>query len=128
MFAFELERRLQAAGAPASGVMSVAAHPGVAKTNLFVVGEFTPVERMMRHGFGFLIGTLLNTEAEGALPTLYAATSPDAVGGGYYGPQGFQEMRGGDVGPAQVAAQALDEAAAARLWSECERLTGLALL
>ena len=83
MFAFELDRRLRAA---ASGVMSVAAHPGVANTNLFVVG------------------------------------------GGYYGPQGFQEMRGGDVGPAQVAAQALDKAAAARLWGECERLTGISFL
>jgi hypothetical protein len=38
------------------------------------------------------------------------------------------EMRGGDVGLARVAAQALDQAAAARLWSECERLTGISLL
>jgi NAD(P)-dependent dehydrogenase (short-subunit alcohol dehydrogenase family) len=128
MFAFELERRLRAAGAPASGVISVAAHPGVAKTNLFVVGEFSPMERMMRHVFGALIGTLLNTEEQGAVPTLFAATSPDAVGGGYYGPQGFQEMRGGDVGPAKVTAQALDEVAAGRLWRECERLTGLRFL
>jgi len=48
MFAFELDRRLRAAGPPASGVMSVAAHPGVANTNLFQVGEFHPIERMMR--------------------------------------------------------------------------------
>ena len=41
MFAFELDRRLQAAGPPAAGVMSVAAHPGVAKTNLFETGEFS---------------------------------------------------------------------------------------
>jgi len=38
------------------------------------------------------------------------------------------EMRGGDVGPAKVAPQALDQTAAARLWSECERLTGISLL
>jgi hypothetical protein len=74
------------------------------------------------------IGALLNSEAEGAVPTLFAATSSDVVDGGYYGPQGFQEMRGGDVGPAKVAAQALDQAGAARLWSECERLTGISLL
>ena len=49
-------------------------------------------------------------------------------GGGYYGPQGFPEMRGGDVGAAKIAAQALDEAAAGRLWSECERLTGVEML
>jgi NAD(P)-dependent dehydrogenase (short-subunit alcohol dehydrogenase family) len=123
MFAFELDRRLRAAGPPAPGVMSVAAHPGVANTNLFQVGEFSPVERLVRRGFGAAIGGLLNSGAQGAAPTLFAATAPDAVSGGYYGPQGFLETRGGDVGPAKVAAQALDEAAAARLWSECERLT-----
>ena len=128
MLAFELCRRLRAAGPPISSVMSVAAHPGVANTNLFQVGEFSTVERVLRRGFGVAIGALLNTEAEGALPTLFAATSPDVVDGGYYGPQGLLEMRGGDVGVAKVAPQALDQAAAARLWSECERLTGISLL
>ena len=128
MLAFELCRRLRAAGPPISSVMSVAAHPGVANTNLFQVGEFSTVERVLRRGFGVAIGALLNTEAEGALPTLFAATSPDVVDGGYYGPQGLLEMRGGDVGLARVAAQALDQAAAARLWSECERLSGISLL
>jgi NAD(P)-dependent dehydrogenase (short-subunit alcohol dehydrogenase family) len=128
MLAFELGRRLRAAEPPITGVMSVAAHPGVANTNLFQVGEFSAVERVVRRGFGVAIGALLNSEAEGAVPTLFAATSSDVVDGGYYGPQGFQEMRGGDVGPAKVAAQALDQAGAARLWSECERLTGISLL
>jgi NAD(P)-dependent dehydrogenase (short-subunit alcohol dehydrogenase family) len=128
MFAFELDRRLQAAGPPAAGVMSVAAHPGVAKTNLFEVGEFSAMEKTLRRWFGVAIGALLSTEVQGALPTLFAATAPEAVSGGYYGPQGFLEMRGGDVGPAKVAPQATDEAAAARLWSECERLTGIAFL
>jgi NAD(P)-dependent dehydrogenase (short-subunit alcohol dehydrogenase family) len=126
--AFELDRRLRAAGPPASGVMSVAAHPGVASTNIFRVGPFPPVERLVRRWIAAAIGAVLNSGAEGALPTLFAATSPDVVNGGYYGPQGFQEMRGGDVGPAKVAAQALDQAAAARLWRECERLTGISLL
>ena len=127
MLAFELGRRLRAAVPPISVVMSVAAHPGVANTNLFQVGEFSAAERVVRRGFGVAIGALLNSEAEGALPTLFAATSPDVVDGGYYGPQGLLEMRGGDVGPAKVAPQALDQAAA-RLWSECERLTGISLL
>jgi NAD(P)-dependent dehydrogenase (short-subunit alcohol dehydrogenase family) len=128
MFAFELHRRLQAAGPPASGVMSVAAHPGVAKTNLFETGDFSAAERRVRQWFGVAIGALLNTDMQGTLPTLFAATAPDAVSGGYYGPQGFLEMRGSNVGPAKVAPQALDETAAARLWSECERLTGVSLL
>jgi NAD(P)-dependent dehydrogenase (short-subunit alcohol dehydrogenase family) len=128
MLASELGRRLRAAGLPISSVMSVAAHPGVANTNLFQVGEFSAAKRVARRGFGVAIGALLNTEAEGAMPTLFAATSPDVVDGGYYGPQGLLEMRGGDAGLAKVAPQALDQAAAARLWSECERLTGISLL
>ena len=128
MLAFELGRRLRAAEPPITGVMSVAAHPGVANTNLLQVGEHTAVERVVRRGLGVAIGALLNSEAQGAVPTLFAATSPDVVDGGYYGPQGLLEMRGGDVGVAKVAPQALDQAAAARLWSECERLSGISLL
>lgn len=127
MFAFELDRRFEAAG-PAVACMSVAAHPGVANTNLFQTGEFHPVERIARRGFGAMIGAVLNTDEEGAVPTLFAATAPEAKSGGYYGPQWFFEMGGGNVGPAKVAPQALDEAAARRLWSECQRLTGLTLL
>jgi NAD(P)-dependent dehydrogenase (short-subunit alcohol dehydrogenase family) len=121
IFAFELDRRLRAAN---SRVMSVAAHPGVASTNLFQVGDYSTFEKTARNLVGHAIGIVLNTDAEGALPTLYAATSPTAEDGGYYGPQGFQEMRGDDVGPAKVAPQARDNAAAARLWQICEDLTG----
>jgi len=128
MLAFELDRRLRGAGTPLSGVMSVAAHPGIANTNLFQVGDYHPAERMARRGIAVIIGALLNSEAEGAVPTLFAATSDSVVDGGYYGPQGFLETRGGDAGPAKVAERALDAEAAGRLWRECERLTGIALL
>jgi NAD(P)-dependent dehydrogenase (short-subunit alcohol dehydrogenase family) len=128
MLAFELHRRLRSAEPPISGVMSVAAHPGVANTNLFQAGEHTAIEKLVRRGIGVAIGALLNSETQGAVPTLFAATSPDVVDGGYYGPQGLLEMCGGDVGLAKVAPQALDQAAAAHLWSECERLTGISLL
>ena len=122
MFAFELGRRLRATD---SRVMSVAAHPGVASTNLFQVGDYSTFEKSARNLVGHAIGIFLNTAAEGALPTLYAATASTAQDGGYYGPQGFQEMRGEDVGPAKVASQALDTVAAARLWQVCEELTGI---
>ena len=122
MFSFELERRLRAKG---SGVMSLAAHPGVAKTRLFVREDYHPVEQAMRRVIGTVIGAVLNTAAEGALPTLYAATSEQAVGGGYYGPQGFLEARGDTVGDAKVSPRARDEVAAARLWELCEELTGV---
>jgi NAD(P)-dependent dehydrogenase (short-subunit alcohol dehydrogenase family) len=125
MLAFEMDRRLKAAG---SRILCNAAHPGVANTNLFQPVGRPALERSMRQVVGHLIGALLNSDEEGALPMLYAAVAPGARGGGYYGPQGFQEMRGGDVGEAKVAPQALDQAAAARLWSVCEQLTGVRML
>jgi NAD(P)-dependent dehydrogenase (short-subunit alcohol dehydrogenase family) len=125
IFAFELDRRLRAAN---SRVMSIAAHPGVANTNLFQVGDHGPLEKTLRNLFGHAIGIVLNSDSEGALPTLYAATSPDAEDGGYYGPQGFQEMRGDDVDRAIVAPQARDTTAATRLWQICEDLTGIKFL
>jgi NAD(P)-dependent dehydrogenase (short-subunit alcohol dehydrogenase family) len=125
MLAFELDRRLRAAS---SRIMSVAAHPGVASTNLFQAGDYSPIEKAARNLVGHAIGIALNTDAEGALPTLYAATASTAEDGGYYGPQGFQEMRGEDVGPAKVAPQARDTVAAAHLWQVCEKLTGVRFL
>jgi NAD(P)-dependent dehydrogenase (short-subunit alcohol dehydrogenase family) len=125
MLAFEMDRRLKAAG---SRILCNAAHPGVANTNLFQPVGRPALERSIRQVVGHLIGALLNSDEEGALPTLYAAVAPEARSGGYYGPQGFQEMRGGDVGEAWVAPQALDRAAAARLWSICEELTGVRML
>ncbi len=125
LFAFELDRRLRTANLP---VMSVAAHPGVAHTNLFRAGNYHPVEKTVRNLFGHVIGIVLNTDSEGALPTLYAATAPPAQGGGYYGPNGFQEMRGDNVINAQIAPQALNTEAAARLWRTCEDLTHIRFL
>jgi NAD(P)-dependent dehydrogenase (short-subunit alcohol dehydrogenase family) len=123
MFAFELDRRLRAVQ---SRVMSVAAHPGVASTNLFRNGDHSAVRRAARAALSGFIGTMLNSDLAGALPTLYAATAPDVVDGGYYGPLGLFEMRGEQVGPAKVASQARDEADAGRLWQICETLTGTA--
>ncbi len=120
IFAFELERRLREVG---SRIISLAAHPGIAKTNLFNGPQYSAPERAARTLVGHIIGAFLNTDAEGALPTLYAATAPEAVGGGYYGPQGFQETRGEVVGEAKVAPQARDTTAATRLWRLCEDLT-----
>jgi NAD(P)-dependent dehydrogenase (short-subunit alcohol dehydrogenase family) len=125
MFAFELDRRLRAASSP---VMSIAAHPGVAHTNLFARDDHSAVQKTVRKVVSHVIGIVLNTDAEGALPTLYAATATDAESGGYYGPKGFQEMRGDEVVAAQVAPQARDEVAAARLWKICEELTGVSYL
>jgi NAD(P)-dependent dehydrogenase (short-subunit alcohol dehydrogenase family) len=122
MLALEMDRRLQTGG---SNILSVAAHPGVANTNLFQTGQHSAIENATRKVVGHLIGAFLNTDAEGALPTLYAATSSEVARGGYYGPQGFQEMYGDEIGAAKIAPKARDTAAAARLWDMCEELTGV---
>ncbi len=125
MFAFELDRRLRAAGSP---LLSVAAHPGIAATNLFRSGDYHGVEKVVRDAIGPVIGLVLNSDAAGALPTLYAATAGTVEGGGYYGPQGLFEARGQRVGKARIARQALDAAVAARLWEMCEALTGVGFM
>ena len=116
LFAFELDRRLEAAGSP---VKSIACHPGVAETeivrHLGILGSV----------FGTVIGTVLNTAEEGALPALQAATDPDAEGGEYYGPYGFREMSGRTSGPAIATPTAQDPLLAARLWAKSVELTGI---
>ncbi len=124
MFALELERKLRAQG---SRVVSVAVHPGVAKSNLFKIGNSTGFSRTIEQGIAGTVGSLLNDDAQGALPTVFGAVATEAQGGGYYGPQGLFEMRGGDVAPAKIAKQALDAGAQQQLWTVCEELTGCTL-
>ena len=116
MFAYDLQRRLAAAKAK---TIAVAAHPGVAATELVrhVPGAGLP-------GVNWLSGRLLNTSELGALATLRAATDPAVQGGQYYGPDGFKELRGY---PALVTSspQSHDTALQARLWSVSEELTGV---
>ncbi|GLR99252.1 MULTISPECIES: SDR family oxidoreductase [Bradyrhizobium] len=119
MFALELQRRSLAAG---WGLTSVAAHPGYARTDLITNGPGTDtvqgrLDRLLRP-------LISQSAAEGALPTLFAATSPDAEPGGYYGPNGFYELKG-PPGPARIMPQAKDLAAAARLWDASAALTGV---
>jgi len=116
IFAFELQRRLAAHGSP---VASIAAHPGYAATDLQSHTQSVQ-DRVMALG-----NRLIAQNADmGALPTLYAATSPEAVGGRYYGPDGLGELRGH---PKQVGCSgaARDEALATRLWLLAEDLTGV---
>jgi NAD(P)-dependent dehydrogenase (short-subunit alcohol dehydrogenase family) len=124
MFAFELERKLRAAG---SSVISIGVHPGVAKTSLFKIGNSKGLAKVAETVVQTSLGILFESAADGAIPTVFAATAPEAQGGAYYGPQGFQEMRGGDVGPAFVSKAAQDVAAQQRLWQVCAELTGVDL-
>jgi hypothetical protein len=65
------------------------------------------------------------SDARGALPSVYAAGMPDVQGGDYWGPHGPFEMRGRPTRVGRTAA-AQDTAVAARLWSVSEELTGVA--
>ncbi len=115
LFANELNRRLRKAG---SSVSALASHPGIAASEL---------TRHIKGGklFSSIVGTVLNTSEEGALPALQAATDPAAEGGDYYGPYGFKETRGKSSGRAVQSKRAQDEELAARLWDKSVELTGI---
>lgn len=121
MFALELQRRSDAHG---WGLTSVAAHPGFARTDLIANGH-AGKPGLFARGARLLEAVLSHSAADGALPILMAATLPDPTPGGYYGPTGFQEMKG-PPGVAVIKRQAKDADVARRLWSESERLTGVA--
>jgi NAD(P)-dependent dehydrogenase (short-subunit alcohol dehydrogenase family) len=118
MFAFDLQSRLTAAGSP---VRAFAAHPGMSSTNLTRGLRMpAPVEALstaLINGFG-------QPAAEGALPTLYAATVRDLPGGSYVGPAGLGGVRGAPmlVGSSRAAR---DRGMQRLLTAESERLTGV---
>jgi NAD(P)-dependent dehydrogenase (short-subunit alcohol dehydrogenase family) len=116
LFAYELQRQSAANG---WGISSLAAHPGVAATDLIDKG---PGASSLMSVATRVLPFLRQPAAQGALPILYAATSPEAVGGGYYGPDGFQQMRGY---PRKIAGppQSHDASVAQRLWTVSEQLT-----
>jgi NAD(P)-dependent dehydrogenase (short-subunit alcohol dehydrogenase family) len=117
LFALELHRRLRASG---SDVMSLAAHPGYAATNLQSAAVPT-VDRLLM----VVSNALVAQSAEmGALPQLYAATEPSAQSGTYIGPDGVGEFRG-HPHVCQPSDAARDEQTAARLWDVSENLTGV---
>jgi NAD(P)-dependent dehydrogenase (short-subunit alcohol dehydrogenase family) len=121
MFAYELQRRSDAARA---GLISAAAHPGWAATDLYHkgarVGNATLQEKVMTIPTRYFAQSSL----DGALPTLYAATMPDVRPGAYLGPSKRFET----VGPptfVKGSGAAGDEASARRLWDVSEQLTGV---
>ncbi len=120
LFAFELQRRLMAAGASA---ISLAAHPGVSATELgrHVPGAGLPV---LKQVIGAAMALTTQSASRGALPALRAATDSEAAGFEYYGPAGLNEMRGAPV-IVQPMVHARREDDWARLWTISEELTGV---
>jgi NAD(P)-dependent dehydrogenase (short-subunit alcohol dehydrogenase family) len=124
LFAFELQRRAAAAGLE---LRSVAAHPGLAATNLQLAGARMEGSRLKERLSVLYSRGLGQSDEMGALPQLYAATMPDLPGGAFVGPDGLLEQRGH---PKLVSARraAHDEAVARRLWAVSEQLTGVRYL
>ena len=122
-FALELNRRVKAAGL---GVVSVAAHPGYALTNLQKTGT------SLGGGINAVAGTafhqvsrIVAQSAEmGAWPLLRAATDPALTGGEYIGPSSLGQTRGR---PRRVGMTrwARDEDLADNLWDASEAATGV---
>ncbi|KJH86148.1 short-chain dehydrogenase [Pseudomonas fluorescens] len=117
-WSFALQRR---SDAQKWGIRSIAAHPGVAVTELVARGPGVNSEFGQRWAKD---REAYHSAAQGALPTLYAATAEQAVGGAYYGPTGDDEKRG-PLGFAKTPPTATNEADAERLWATSERLTGV---
>jgi NAD(P)-dependent dehydrogenase (short-subunit alcohol dehydrogenase family) len=117
LFTLELDRRLVEAGSP---VRALAAHPGYAATNLQLrTGSILQTSLMAVTNRLFA-----QSDAMGALPTLYAATQ-DLPGGSYVGPDGTGERRGHPTLVGRTAA-ASDAEMAKRLWDRSAELTGVA--
>ena len=112
LFTYELQRRLAAKHEP---TIAVAAHPGLSSTDLMrhlprLVTPFVPL--------------IAQSPANGALPTLLAATDPTVQGGQYYGPDGLGEWRG-DPKLVHSSKQSHDADLQRRLWAVSEELTGV---
>ncbi len=111
LFTLELQRRFERAGV---STIAAACHPGWTSTNLqktsTLLRWFNPLIAMKPW--------------QGALPTLYAAISPDVQGAGYYGPDGLGTIRGYPA-PNKPAAASTDREAAKRLWELSEHLVGI---
>ncbi|MEU5564473.1 SDR family oxidoreductase [Micromonospora musae] len=127
MFADELQRRSDRYD---WHLLSNAAHPGATRTNLQTAGPSLGRARTampLSTRLTLRIPGFWQDVDRGALPTLYAATSPHAAGGEYYGPGGPFGLTG-EPTVARKSRRARDAAVAARLWQESERLTGVSYL
>lgn len=118
LFTVELKRRIFSKG---DQVLSVAAHPGVTKTDL---SRFMSAEEIS--GFSEKLGPSMEV-SQGVLPILFAAVSPEIANGGFYGPDADGGLRG-YPGSAPILDNALDPIVAANLWNVAQTATGLEFL
>ncbi|WP_122038346.1 SDR family oxidoreductase [Asaia bogorensis] len=130
MFSLELNRRAHEAGAP---LHVRTAHPGWSTSSIIsnsaaLSAAQTPISRLLAYGqdrAGNALFRLLGQDVTaGAEPILYAALSPKARDGGYYGPIGRGERRG-PPGLAVIPPRATGLPLASKLWQASENMTGV---
>lgn len=119
LFTYELDRRLSD-----TGIKTLACHPGYAATNLQSRGPEKEGSTIKKYVMKAANKLLAQSAEIGALPMLYAATSPEAESGDYIGPDGFMNMRGLPV-EQKSSEKSYDEEKARKLWDISEELTGV---
>jgi len=120
MFTYELQRRL---GAARAHTIALAAHPGTARTDL--TRHMSGIAQgAMSSRFGMLNSWFVQDGSMGALPTVRAATDPEAIGGTYYGPDGRFQLTGYPV-VVTSSVRSHNREVQRRLWVESEQLTGI---
>ena len=117
LFTYELQRRLEAAGAD---TIAVAVHPGISNTGL---ADHFPGIKFLRP----LLGFFLQSSKMGALPSIRASVEPAVEGAQFYGPDHPKETRGYPV-VVQSTPASHNQADAQKLWEISEQLTGVRYL
>ena len=121
LIAFELDRRLRAAGHSTS---SLVAHPGFSLDGLSAprpgITNGKPANVFVRTA----LRTFAQGKDAGALSTVRAAADPTARGGEYWGPDGWRQLRGSPT-VVQARNRARDIHSASTLWSMAETMTGV---
>ncbi|WP_029114891.1 SDR family NAD(P)-dependent oxidoreductase [Mycobacterium sp. URHB0044] len=115
MFTYELQRRLASHGT----TVAVAAHPGIADTEL---SRHMPA--YARPLLPIMSAFVTQNSAMGTLSILRAATDPAVLGGQYYGPDGRGERKGYPQA-ATSSSRSYDLGTQRRLWTVSEQLTGV---
>ena len=125
LFAMELHRRSLAEG---WGIQSNLSHPGITPTNLLAAQPQMgrPKDTMAVKSIRAMsrLGFLFGTPESAALPAVYAATSPDAEGGHFYGPKGFNHL-GGAPAEEPLYGRLASPEDGRRIWEMSERLVGV---
>ncbi len=121
LFTLEFDRRLKSHGLP---VVSVAAHPGYASTNITSTGPSLAGNSLPAMGMHQVSKILAQPAAKGAWPLLMAATDESLTGGEYAGPSRMAHMRGKPklVG---MTSTARDAELAGVVWTASEQATGV---